>query len=401
MYAIKGELNRALEYFNNGVKAAEVANMPFFHVLCMTYVGAMYIYMTEYDQAEIHLNKAIELTEKYKIDTIRSLPLFLFISMCYQTKSPERAQDYFNSLKQLAKKYENINLFNPIRKQYLLAKGLMLKESNLREDHIEAEKLFKEVITEEVPLIGTELYAMYYMCDLLIKKLEDTNDLQVINEIYPVISKLLNVAEKTKSNMLLSEVKVFQAKIEIIQKNFDDGKLLLSQAQKIAEINNVQFLAQEISDDHDRLLQQQEEWEQLNKVNAPIAERIRLASFGGILDRIQGKRPEKVPETVPEIPVFLLILAESGIPLFSYSFSKELSFEDDIISSFISAFNSFSGELFSKGLPAKQKLTSFIEEIQNKPTIRESLDKFYKTSQVAELKDIPQIETFIKDIFIT
>ena len=114
--------------------------------------------------------------------------------------------------------------------------------------------------------------------------------------------------------------------------------------------------------------------------------------------------------------------------MFSYSFSQELSFEDDIISSFISAFNTFSGELFSKGLDrarfgdyiillesldsysvcylfkgqsfsAKQKLTSFIEEMQNKPTIREALDKYYKTSQVAELKDLPQIEILIKDIF--
>ena len=37
--------------------------------------------------------------------------------------------------------------------------------------------------------------------------------------------------------------------------------------------------------------------------------------------------------------------------------------------------------------------------MQNKPTIREALDKYYKTSQVAELKDLPQIEILIKDIF--
>ena len=43
-------------------------------------------------------------------------------------------------------------------------------------------------------------------------------------------------------------------------------------------------------------------------------------------------------------------MTENGAPLFSYSFSKELTFEDDIIDSFISAFNTFSGELFSKGL---------------------------------------------------
>ncbi|MHA1988385.1 MAG: tetratricopeptide repeat protein [Promethearchaeota archaeon] len=430
MYAIKGELNRSLEYFKNGVKVAEEAKNPFFHVLCMTYVGALFGYITDYDQAEIHLNKALDLAEKYRLDPIKGLPLFLGISLFYQAKSPERAQDYFKRLKQLAKKYENNNMFPALKKQYLLAKGLILKESNNKEDHIEAEKLFKEVITEEVPLIGTELYAMYYMCDLLVKKLGETNDLKIVDEIYPVISKLFNIAEKVQSNMLLAEAKVFQAKIELIQKNFDEAKLLLTQAQIICEIHNVHFLAQVVSDEHDRLLEQQDEWERLNKANAPLSERIRLASFDGILDRIQGKRSEKPPNVKNESPVFLLIITESGSPLFSYSFTQELSFEDDIISGFISAFNSFSGELFSKGLDrarfgdyiillksvesfsmcylfkgqsytAKQKLTNFVEEVQNNSTIWQTLDKFNMTSQVAELKDIPQIETLIKDIFIT
>jgi len=120
----------------------------------------------------------------------------------------------------------------------------------------------------------------------------------------------------------------------------------------------------------------------------------------------------------------------SGIPLFSYSFSHELAFEDDIISSFISAFNTFSGELFSKGLdrarfgdyiilietvesyslcylfkgqsyPAKQRLVSFIEKMQKVSNIWQILEKFNRVSQIAELSDLPQIENLIKEIFIT
>jgi hypothetical protein len=95
----------------------------------------------------------------------------------------------------------------------------------------------------------------------------------------------------------------------------------------------------------------------------------------------------------------------------------------------VSAFTSFSDEFFSKGLdrvkfgddtlllqtvddfsigylykgqtyPAKQKLTKFTEEIKNNASVWQTLEKFYQTSQVAELKDLPQIETLIKDIFI-
>ena len=50
--------------------------------------------------------------------------------------------------------------------------------------------------------------------------------------------------------------------------------------------------------------------------------------------------------------------------------------------------------------PAKQKLTSLIEELQNNSTIWQTLNRFYKTSQVADLKDLPQIENMINEIFI-
>lgn len=210
---------------------------------------------------------------------------------------------------------------------------------------------------------------------------------------------------------------------------FDKAKILLTEAQEFAELENNQLWAQRISNEHDRLLEQQELWNKLEKTDAPFSERFKLASFDGILDRIQGKHLEESSELIPEIPVFLLIITENSVPLFSYSFSRELLFEDDIISSFLSAFNTFSGELFSKGLdrakfgeyfiliesvdsysfcyifkgqtyPAKQKLTSFLEEVQNNSTILLTLDKFFKTSQVADLKDLPQIEHLIKDIFI-
>jgi hypothetical protein len=67
----------------------------------------------------------------------------------------------------------------------------------------------------------------------------------------------------------------------------------------------------------------------------------------------------------------------------------------------IQSFSSFSiGYLYrGQSYPAIQKLNTFVEEIQNHPTTLQTFDKYYKTSQVAELQDIPQIESLIKHIF--
>jgi hypothetical protein len=49
---------------------------------------------------------------------------------------------------------------------------------------------------------------------------------------------------------------------------------------------------------------------------------------------------------------------------------------------------------------AKQKLTKLKEKIQDNASIIQTLDNFTKTSQVAEIKDVPSLESLITEVFI-
>jgi len=62
------------------------------------------------------------------------------------------------------------------------------------------------------------------------------------------------------------------------------------------------------------------------------------------------KKPAEIPETSPESPILLLIMANSGIPIYTKIFNKEWEIREDLFSGFLSAFNSFSNEIFSEGL---------------------------------------------------
>ena len=125
-----------------------------------------------------------------------------------------------------------------------------------------------------------------------------------------------------------------------------------------------------------------------------------------------------------------MILAEGGVLIFSYPFSEEWKFDDELFSSFLAAFNSISDEIFSEGLdrvkfgkqtvlmeqvedfsicylfkgqtyPAKQKLIKFTEKLHNTTNIWQLLERFYQTNQVLELKDSPTLESLIEEIFIS
>lgn len=150
--------------------------------------------------------------------------------------------------------------------------------------------------------------------------------------------------------------------------------------------------------------------------------------MNGVLERIQGKRAVEPPESIDEQSTVLLILAEGGVLVFSYPFSNEWKVDEDLFSSFLSAFTSFSSEFFSKELDrvkfgdemmlmesigsfsfcylfkgqtylARQKLTKFTEEIQNNSSLWQSLEQHYKSSQILKLKESPPLESVITEIF--
>lgn len=155
---------------------------------------------------------------------------------------------------------------------------------------------------------------------------------------------------------------------------------------------------------------------------------MKLASIDGVMERLQGRRAIDPPELVNEEPILLLIMGKSGVPYFNHSFGSDWDF-DDLFSSFMSAFNSFSSEIFSRSIdrikigeniilinpiepflacyiikgqsyPAQQKLSEFSESVKSTEEIWDALNKAAKTSEMLELDNPPSLGSTVNEIFI-
>lgn len=120
---------------------------------------------------------------------------------------------------------------------------------------------------------------------------------------------------------------------------------------------------------------------------------------------------------------------KSGTAYFTHSYIGDWDF-DDLFSSFMSAFNTFTGEIFSKSIdrvkvgdntilinpvesflacyvikgqsyPAQQKLTRFSNTIKATTEIWESLNKAAKISEMLELDNPPSMGNIVNEIFIS
>jgi hypothetical protein len=312
---------------------------------------------------------------------------------------------------------------------YLFDKAILLKTSPRISNKGKAEEILKGILEEEDTTYELVIRALLNLCELLLTELRITNDLEVLDELNQFIARLLDIAEKSHSYSILCETLLIQAKLALISLNLEKAQRLLTQGQKIAEKYGLDLLAKKISNEHDDLLKQLEMWEKLKKSKAPLAERLELSRLNEQMENMLRKRVIEPDEIKEEESVVILIISRGGTPIFSQSFEEGWSFQDHLFGGFLSAINSFSGEMFSQGLDraifgeytilmnaispfiicylfkgqsflAQQRMKQFRDTLQTDKKMWESIKKYYQAHRLIQEEDIPSLDLLVNKVFI-
>ncbi|MHA2129752.1 MAG: tetratricopeptide repeat protein [Promethearchaeota archaeon] len=422
IYTMKGELDKSLRYLNQGIALSQKEGYNNHYMLFQINTGSIYIMKRDFDLAIEYLKTGSMLAEKMGNDTQLCLALIYLILVNIEKNALEEAQEYLNQLKKL----RNENESKLLNHGYLLAKAYFLKCKSGSRIRAKAERLLKQVAQDEsYPPI--KMNSLIYLCEFYLEEVTFFEDIDLIKEFNPILIQLLKISEEQKMYGTLAEAKLLQAKLSLIQMNLEEAQRLLTQAQRVAELYGLNLIAQKISIEHDNYLEKLGEWESFKERDAPVSERLKLASVDKVLERLQGKRALEPPELLEEEPIVLLIIDKSGISYFNYSFKEGWDF-DWLFSSFMSAFETFSSEVFSESIdrikigenlilinpvesflvcyiikgqsyPGLQKLNRFSKAIKDDNEIWETLSRAVKTGEVLELNKPGSLGIIVKEIF--
>ena len=423
-YGDIGEFELSLKESKKSLTLFKKINNKKWIATLLNNIGYISAIMGDYDLALEYLEQSLILLEEFNpmgVDYILDSLIFA----CLEKGDFNQAQQYFQRLEYIYEQKKERSLVTT----YLYNKALMLKISPRIRDIAEAEKLFKQVIEEEIFSFDITIKAFIHLCDLLLKELRLTNDIGVVEELDLYITQLLTIAEKSHSYYILCETYMLQAKLALLTLDLDESQRLLIQAQQIAERYGIKRLAIKISNEHDQLLKQLKKWESVRDSNTSLTERLKLAGLDEQIKDLIKKRMIDLPELSSEEPVLLLIVSEGGTPIFSQLFSEDQAFEDHIFGGFFTAINSFINEKFSEGLDrasfgeytlfmnsaspflvcylfkgqsysAQHRIGIFINKIQSDTDVWKSLNQFHRTNKEVQLKDVPILESIIKEIFV-
>ncbi|UCC20951.1 MAG: hypothetical protein JSV62_06625 [Promethearchaeota archaeon] len=424
-YAI-GELDIALNHNMKSLEIFKIIKCDFYIANLLSNIGEIYSDKGDYDLAFEYLEEGLLLFNQIPIEIEGNLDILVLVAL--RKGDIELAQKYFDRLEKK---------FNQTKKKrteffYKYSKALMLKWSSRIRDKAKAEKLLKQVIETDTYYtegFDTIIYAYVHLCDLYLSEYSLTNNNEVLEDLNQYITKLLTISENSRSFRVLCETLILQAKLALLNFDVKSARQFLTQAQKVAETYGLKRLAMKVSNEHDELLKQLKMWEKLKVSEASLSERLKLARLNEQMEYMIKTRIGEVPKISDEDPVLLLIVSEGGIPTFSKLFTETLVIEEDLISSFLAAFNTFSAELFSEGLDrasfgdfkvlmkpistflvcylfkgqsffARKRIQSLVENIGKSEELLEKFNEYYKTNQVIKLEDVPKLNSIIMETFV-
>ena len=412
LYEMQGD-PRALVSFQQLVKNATEDKSQFQLMIGLTGLSRMYYRKAEYAHALQYAQQALQINEE-RSGINRCSILISLVRISLELGNKEQAHRYSTALKQLEGETPFVSQF---------ANALILKKSTGYRSRMQAENILRQLLEE-----GMNTKVSFELCDLLLDELRQTGDEKIVEEIKPLIQPLIKFAKNQNAFSTLAEAHLLQGRQALIQLNFEEAQQFLPQAQQIAEEHDLQRLAQQISADHDTLLHELDIWENLKQSQAPLQKRLEMASTDSILRRLQGKQAVDPPEMEEELPLLLIIMSSGGIPIFINAFSDHWDVQEEMFSGFLSAINSWGGELFAQSIdrmifgeniilmnalepftvcsviqgqsyPAQQKLTRFVTGIRSHPLIWEALQQSKRTSMVLNATNTPALGKLVAEIF--
>lgn len=339
---LQGDLGKAKKYLQESLKLRNLDVLYIKNRMELANLGVVEQQMGNYAEAEEHLFNALSMGKEVGNPVEMAVFLYYVVKLLLDQNKIAQAKHYLDELQKLSEQIDN----KKIRQRFQLSYALYLKNNPRVKNLYRAQTMLREIAEHAVVKHELTVEALIHLCDLLIFELKISNDQEIVNEINEILAKLLDIAKEIRSYYLWSEINFLKAKLALMNLDLASARKLFNHAQIIAQEQGLQQLAMRISNEHDLLLEQEKMWEKLQQAPPDFSKRTELAQVNANIQRIKRQGIVENIKVEPEDPVMFIIMNQCGPTIYSYSFKPELNFDDQLFGGVLSAFESFSSEIF-------------------------------------------------------
>ncbi len=357
-----------------------------------------------------------------KTDTNRCHATFSFMLALLSLRLEEH--DTFEiCLKQLESLAEQSEI-EETKQKHLLIRAIQQKSKKRLEYICRSQKILKDLL--ERPTVNYEIKtaALMNLVGILIGESVMTGNPVIFDELNARITELKHICEITDDHELTTKVMILQAKIAMFEKDMTKSKRHLNDAHQLAAKHKDETLERSIANHQDTLLSLTDSgWfdENLHAGHEHLLEVLEIEESLTFAPFIAAPiRPHQ-----EERPIWLVIIKQGGISVYSKMFEPELSVNEQFISGLVTAIDILGKEslpnsgsieriifqeykivikrsnsllfcyaFFEQSYPALQKLDDFIVALREKTDLWDVLDReipFLTQDEITSLNNLAEM----------
>jgi tetratricopeptide (TPR) repeat protein len=299
VYQFKGELDYALQMYQESKAIHERLGNKLQISFCLNNIGEIHHIKGDINEASDYYQKSLDLFEEIgnTIDVCETL--FNLVTIAIDKGSIDDTHPYLQKLQEINIKEES----KYINQKYRLAQAMVLKQSSRVVKIAEAQKIFQQIVQEEMISLEHKVTANLNLCELLLQELRTSGNEEVLTELKEVLSQLCQMAEEQNSYIWLAKSNWLQSKIALLEFDLDRSQRLLTRAETIAREKGFIKLSTNISSERVILLNQFNKWEQILEKKPSVSEIIELTQIEGMLERMIQKKLDITEEKTMEYAI--------------------------------------------------------------------------------------------------
>ncbi|MFX1507284.1 MAG: tetratricopeptide repeat protein [Promethearchaeota archaeon] len=273
-YSGKAEIDNALRYYQRCLNLDDEVGNPLGTAFLLLSIGSLYRQKDELDLSFEYLERSLALWESIGDNQLISDVLFNLLLSAFTQQDQIKAQTYLVRLNDLHEK--NPKAIFSLKSR--LAEALILKMSPRAKDKFKAQEILATIVSE-TDSQEMKLIAMTQLCELLLIELKIFGEKEVLQEAKGILQKFEEMGQLSKSFYITVEALVLQAKLAMIEGDFQGAFRNFDQAYQMANEKNLNLLVKQVEQERERFETEYSKWQGLIQSDSSLAQRIEFAQM--------------------------------------------------------------------------------------------------------------------------
>ncbi|NHJ05547.1 MAG: tetratricopeptide repeat protein [Candidatus Heimdallarchaeota archaeon] len=269
IYTSKGELNQAYDYMMKSLPIILSFDDDYRIAVTMLHLIPIQIERGEYERAKEFSIQCLKLIERLGYIQIVGILYYRMIRIALYQEDLAEAKKNLGILYSLREKYSNPNYYEDY---YQLANALIIKNSDHITDLTIAEEIFRNIINGDIKNSEIIFEAMYNLSELLLQEFQNTNNLEILEEVDILSKKILEYGKRAELAGLRIKSYNIRLLLLFVLEQFKEGSIdfqevdsLFKETQKLAEKLGLKATIKQFSKQYSNLMNQKYVWDDFIK----------------------------------------------------------------------------------------------------------------------------------------